>query len=81
MRFFKSRILPTVYGGRYFVTSEQFNSDTPRRYTVRRVEDNGAINTVGEFQAFPSSRAARAECRRLAKEDGAAYAKEHGLAS
>lgn len=56
-RFFRSRIGRTLYGGRYFVTSEQFvapmaGDDGPRRYSIREVMPDGAINTVGEFQAY-----------------------------
>ena len=56
LQFLRSRIGNTLYGGRYFITSEQFvGSDhvaAPRRYTVREVTDEGHIETVGEFQQF-----------------------------
>lgn len=66
LRFFASRILPTVYqgpGGIYFVTSEQFRPSSgpphPRKYTVRRFNpETGDVGTVGEFQGFTRSRAA-----------------------
>src|SRR5438105_11533059 len=48
-RFFNSRILPTVYGGRYFITSERFDSNSPRYYTLREVEPSGYIGTIGPF--------------------------------
>lgn len=52
MRYFKCRILDTVYqgtGGVYFVSSEKYN-DHPRRYTVRKFDPESAdISTVGEF--------------------------------
>ncbi len=64
LRFFSSRILPTVHQGRYgvyFVTSERFDEDTPRRYTVRRfdpatgsvdtVSVTGSVGAVSDFQA------------------------------
>jgi hypothetical protein len=41
MRFFKSRVLEGVYGGRYFVTSEKGPSGV-RLYSVREVTDNAA---------------------------------------
>lgn len=44
MRFFKSRICPTIYGGRYFVTSEEV-WDIGRRYSIRECSDDGAIIT------------------------------------
>lgn len=64
MRFFDSRVLAGVIGGRYFVTSERFtHSDgtaDPRRYTVRSVDSAGRIDTVGEFQEWSTPGAARA---------------------
>ena len=52
MRFFRSRIGRTLYGDRYFVSSEQFDDTTPRLYTIRTVNDCGAIGTLGAFQAY-----------------------------
>ena len=53
LRFFRSRVLPTVYqgpGGIYFVSSEQFNDASPRRYTVRTFDPTtGEVDTFGEF--------------------------------
>ena len=51
LRFFRSRVLPTVYGGRYFVTSEArgFGGERRRGYTVREAENDGEIGTVGRF--------------------------------
>ena len=58
MRFFSTRILPTVYGGRYFITSEQCRFTDPRRYSIRVVDEHGDIDTVGEFQRYPTRAAA-----------------------
>lgn len=53
MRFFKSRILQDVYqgvGGVYFVTSERFDNNTPRLFTVRKYDpETRMINTAGDF--------------------------------
>src|SRR5689334_10441256 len=63
MRFFLSRVLPTVYegvGGTYFITSEQFvgsESTGPRRYTVRRAEADGEINTATVFNQLTVAKA------------------------
>lgn len=54
-RFFRCRVHPRVYGGKYFVTSEQFNDGSPRLYTVREAKENGDIDTVGEFQQYRTS--------------------------
>lgn len=48
MRFFGTRILPTVYGGRCFITSEQMRYDTPRKYSVRECLPDGSIDTIGD---------------------------------
>lgn len=57
MRFFGSRIHATVYPGGFFVTSEQ-PPHGPRYYTVRRAMPDGSIETVGDFCAYPTRRAA-----------------------
>lgn len=75
MRFFASRILRDCYpaadgSGTYFVTSEQFRpvdgAPHARLYTVRLSRLDGSIDTVGEFQAFATARAAKAHAKRLA---------------
>lgn len=72
MRFFRSRVLPTVFhgpGGCYFVTSEQFTSSTttaPRRYTVRKFDVQTAnIDTVGQFNTLTRYQALK-QARELA---------------
>lgn len=52
LRFFGSRIGRTLYDGRYFLTSEQRDHESPRRYTIRQAMPDGTIETVGEFQAY-----------------------------
>ena len=74
-RFFRSRILIGQYPGAdgfYFVTSEQFDSRSPRLYTVRRMSmDCANVQTVGEFQAYATAR----DARRAAK--AASYASQN----
>ncbi|KKL24508.1 hypothetical protein LCGC14_2414580 [marine sediment metagenome] len=42
--FFRSKVYPEIYGGRFFVSSEKTSFDDPTRvYTVREVNDRGAI--------------------------------------
>ncbi len=71
MRFFNSRILPTVHQGRYgvyFVTSERFDENTPRRYTVRRFDPaTGKVDTVGNFQGHRRAIVARSVAWHCAK--------------
>jgi hypothetical protein len=57
LRFFNSRIGSTIYGGRYFVTSEQGPS-MPRMWSVREAAPDGTISTCFEFNEFPSREAA-----------------------
>lgn len=51
MRFFRSKIFPTVYqgaGGVYFVTSEQPGPSAPREYRVREFNPaTGSVVSVG----------------------------------
>lgn len=77
LRFFDSRIGRAVYGGRFFITSEQFHSSpsftglrfsNPRRYTVRVANDDGTIETVTTFNALESCAQARAAIRRILKD-------------
>lgn len=53
MRFFKCRVGEKVYKGEklyYFVTSERFDWDGPRMFTVRKFDpETGYVDTVGEF--------------------------------
>lgn len=71
LQFFNSRVHDTVYGGRYFITSEQFvahdGTAEPRMYTVRRFNDDGSIDTMGYFQQYATSIQARFEAMRLAR--------------
>jgi len=65
MRFFKSRVLSVVYGGRFFVTSEQ-GPNGVRAYSVREAsEDGSSISTVGEFQGWATAPQAKREAKRL----------------
>lgn len=47
MRFFKSIVYPTVYNGRYFVTSEEPPSGK-RLFSVRVVDNRGAVKTAND---------------------------------
>ena len=57
MEFSDSIVYPEVYGGRYFITAEvpgipSEDNYLARRYTVRRCEANGRIQTVSEYQQY-----------------------------
>ena len=69
MAFFGSKVYPTVYGGRYFVTSEKRpRSSDPRGYTIREAQEDGDIVTVGDFQQFATLNAARRAAIKLEHE-------------
>lgn len=66
LRFFGCRIGRTVYGGRYFISSEQDNYEGgynawagQRRYTIRMANADGTIETVGEFGQYDTAAQAR----------------------
>lgn len=70
MRFFDSRVEAGLYGGRYFITSEQFHASdgtsAPRKYTIRCVKDDGSIERVGDFEKTTDLEEARRTARELA---------------
>ncbi len=74
-RFFRSRIGAQIFtgqGGIFFTTSEQFEfrgTCKPRRYSVRKFDPDNprSIETMGEFQAYATSKAAIAAAKRLAQ--------------
>jgi len=63
-RFFRSRYPQTGIvkdNKAYFVTSEQFDYNSPRLYTLRVCDmATGIVDTVGEFQQYRTSRQAQA---------------------
>ena len=65
MRFFRSRIAPGVTHGRVFITSEQFDYQSPRLYTVRAMKDDGSTTELCEFQQFETLKRARAYVKRI----------------
>lgn len=73
MRFFKSRIFSTIYGGRYFITSE-INPSGKKRYTVREALDGGKRIRCARFFHHVTLAAAKDEARAMAKGDRGAAA-------
>jgi hypothetical protein len=67
LRFFRSRILPGVIAGGFFITSENDCLGTGRRYTVRLCREDGSIETVGQFQQFSRADSARRAVVRLVR--------------
>jgi len=68
MRFFQSRIESALYGGRYFITSEQCpGTGHARKYSIREALPTGEVETVGEFQQYRHIEDAREAARKLAR--------------
>jgi len=66
MSWFKSKVLPTVYKGKYFITSEVDPRDN-KRFTIREAIDGGKeIKTVGDFHSYIDAESARRAIRLLA---------------
>ena len=68
MSFFHSRIETGVIADEYFITSEQFE-DAPRTFTVRRADERGHIQTVGEIHQYRTQVAAELAVNKLATLD------------
>jgi len=66
IRFFRSRVGSTLYGGRFFISSER-GPDEVRRYSIREAKEDGHIYTVGQFGRFRSWNGAAKAVRRLVK--------------
>lgn len=67
IRFFNCRVLPTVYGGHYFITSEKYDYNSPRLYTIRFVSSDGSIDTVGDFQYYETAGQAKKAIKEASK--------------
>lgn len=68
-KFFSSRVQTAPpYCGRVFVTSEKFDWNSPRLYTVRCIRPDGGIDTIEGFQAFTSRQSAHAYAKAYAAE-------------
>lgn len=64
MRFFKAKIVTGILTGGYFITSEQGPSGV-RAYSLRSFDEKGAIDTVGEFQAYGTKAQAMSAYREM----------------
>ena len=51
-RFFGCRVHEQVYKGTFFITTERYNFESKRFYTVRCAFSDGSIETMGDFQGF-----------------------------
>ncbi len=59
MKFFGSKLYPTIYGGKYFITSEQ-PPHGPRVFSIRAYDQvNDDISTVGQLGQYATLKAAK----------------------
>jgi hypothetical protein len=77
MRFFKSRVSREIFGGRFFISSEDTSSPyypDVRKYSVRSfyITENGLlqIETIGEFRQYATRSAALSAIKKLLKAEG-----------
>ena len=66
LNFFNSKIKNKTYKDKYFLTSEQFDYKSPRLYTIRIFENDGNIDTFGDFQQFETVK----QCEDFIEENG-----------
>ncbi len=57
MEFFKTRLESDLIGGCYFITSER-GPYGPRAFSIRLADEDGHIQTVGEFMEHETLEAA-----------------------
>ena len=80
LRFFGCKVGRKVYGGRYFISSEQDDYQDRygnpvawggrRRYTIRMANADGTIETIGDFGQYATSEAARRAVLAIVKQEG-----------
>lgn len=58
LRFFNSKVYPEIIHGNVFITSERYDENSPRLFTVRCALENGSIESVSKFQAFETKQQA-----------------------
>ena len=74
MRFFNSRVSGELFGedGSVFITSERndgmYEPPADRRYSVRQIQPDGDIETIGEFQQFSTLAEAKSFAKKYALE-------------
>jgi hypothetical protein len=59
MKFFGSKIESSLLKGGYFITSEKNFDGTKRLYSIRKVNEDFSIDTIGSFQQFTTKNLAK----------------------
>ena len=76
IRFFNSRISNKAYHLKdqklvYFISSEQYNAQSPRLYSIRLYNSKtGQMDTIGEFQQYKTSKQAKRQLDLILNESG-----------
>lgn len=72
MKFFRSRIYKYTKEGHvdgqavtFFISSEQYDDNSPRLYTIRYYNWRNNVNTYGKFQEYKTLSAAKTAMNRL----------------
>ena len=69
MSFFNSIIETSLLDEGFFVTSERYDLEDPKRYTIRKVKNvSGHIITIGRFKEFKSLKKALEKVHELQME-------------
>jgi hypothetical protein len=58
LKFFNSKIYTEIIHGNLFITSERFDENSPRLFSVRCALTNGSIESLSKFQAFTTKQQA-----------------------
>ena len=69
MKFFNSRVAETLFGKHrnIFITSEKFDDDTARFYSVHLINEEGQVECLSEFQEFSNIKSAKRFAEKIAE--------------
>lgn len=63
---FKTKVLPYIWHGKYFITSEK-QDEKPRVYTIRFIDENSIIKNHSQEGQYKTSTAARKAASKIAE--------------
>ena len=69
LKFFDGVVYPSIYGGRYFITSERLDKQSPRLFTVKEAKSSEIV-TIGLFQQYATKAEAVASVYKLCEANG-----------
>jgi hypothetical protein len=68
MQAFGTRVLPEIYGGRFFITYDT-DGGSVKGFTIRECEDDGDVHTARDSAGlcgYPTANTAKSAARKLA---------------